>query len=288
MISYNFRYYFTKLNNLSKKPYYTALVGTFSFISNPIFTIGFSRNFLSGGLYLKEKITPFEAALLPLESIFIDSKINNNPDMEAHDLWDQTMAGFLCLEFPASKLKLYLELGTDDHRQNFSDLRSQPDHNSASIIGLRKYDIFNNKYLLSGIEYINIKQSFTYKFRGGGHWWWKDIYDYSSYEGRRWAAHSGSDSDDFYFYFGYSGKHLTFIPGFNYERHGIIHGEKPEVKIEFRLDIKFLIKDYNIDLYLEREVINNLSFTENNNVSSNIICFAISKDLKRLINNNTN
>ena len=32
----------------------------------------------------------------------------------------------------------------------------------------------------------------------------RDFYDYSSYDNRRWAAHSGSDSDDLYIFFGYS------------------------------------------------------------------------------------
>ena len=94
------------------------------------------------GISSENNFSSWNAALLPFELLFIDSKIQNNPNEEAHDYWDQTLSGFLTLEFPDKQLKLFVELGTDDHRQNWSDLRSQPEHNSANIIGVRKYGLF--------------------------------------------------------------------------------------------------------------------------------------------------
>ena len=125
---------------------------------------------------------------------------------------------------------------------------------------------------------------YTYKYRGGGHWWWSNYYDYSTYDGRRWAAHSGSDSDDFYLFFGYNDNNWTFIPGFNYERHGIINGNPPEVKIEFRLDIRFIYKKYRINIYYEKELLNNSEFVPNEVRRSNVFWFGIEKDLSALVN----
>ena len=147
-IGINVRYIFSELNKVLGNPYYTALVWTARFYTRPIITLGLSRNYLSGGLPTDRPFTIWDAALLPFESLFIDTKIKNSEDeFGPHDFWDQTMAGFFTFNFPNSGLMLFLELGTDDHRQNWMDLRSQPEHNSASIIGLRKYGFFNNQFL---------------------------------------------------------------------------------------------------------------------------------------------
>jgi len=287
-IGINVRYILTELNKVSGNPYYTALVWTTTFYTRPIITLGLSRNYLSGGLPTDRPFTIWDAALLPFELLFIDTKIQKYPsEWEAHDPWDETMAGFVSLHFPNSGLQLFIELGTDDHRQNWMDLRSQPDHNSASIIGLRKYGLFNNRFLFGGFEYANIKQSYTYKNRGGGQWWDKSDYDYSTYDGRRWAAHSGSDSDDFYLFFGYN-NNWTFMPGFNYERHGIISGNPPEVKIEFRLDVQFIYKKYRINIYYEKELLNNSEFVPNEMRRSNVFWFGLERDLNELIHSFSN
>tara|TARA_Y100000590_G_scaffold466415_2_gene641718 strand:- start:794 stop:2296 length:1503 start_codon:yes stop_codon:yes gene_type:complete len=279
-IGFNFRYYFSKLNKIYGDPYFTALLFSTTFYNDPIITIGFSRNFLSGGVSTDRPFTVLDAALLPFDLLFIDSKIKKySSEWDAHDPWDQILTGYLSLNFKESGLKLFLELGTDDHRQNFIDLRSQPDHNSAAIIGLRKYGMFNKDNIFGGIEYANIKQSYTNKFRGGGLWWFKDYYNYHSINGRRWTAHSGSDSDDFYLFLGFLKNDLIVIPGFNYERHGIINGTLPEVKIEFRLDIRFVYNDLNFNIFVENELVNNLGFVENNKIDNSVIWFGIEKNL---------
>ena len=285
----NVRYIFAQLNKVLGNPYYTALVGTARFYTQPIITLGLSRNYLSGGLPTDRLFTIWDAALLPFESLFIDKKIKDYPsEWEAHDPWDETMAGFVSLHFPNSGLQLFIELGTDDHRQNWMDLRSQPDHNSASIIGLRKYGLFNNKFLLGGFEYANIKRAYSYIFRGNFHYWNSYFYDYSSYDGRRWAAHSGSDSDDFYLFIGYNNSGWTFIPGFNYERHGITSGNPPEIKIEFRLDVGFIYKNYRINIYYEKELLNNTGFVPDKVRMSNVFWFGIEKYLNDFVYKSSN
>ena len=37
----------------------------------------------------------------------------------------------------------------------------------------------------------------------------------------------------------------------------------PEVKIEYRLDLRYKYKDYLLNLYLEHETVNNLEFLDN-------------------------
>jgi len=287
-IGLDIRYIFAELDKIPGDPYYTALVWTVKFYTSPIITIGLSRNFISGGNTPDNStISRWNAAFLPLQGIFIDEIIMDDSykDSDGHDYWDQTMAGYFMLDFPKSHLRLFIELGTDDHRQNLIDLRSQPEHNSASIIGLRKYNFLNMKSLIFGFEYANIKQSYTYKFRSGGHWWWKGFYNYSSYNGRRWAAHSGSDSDDFYLFFSFKSNGLTIIPGFNYERHGIVSGNPPEVKIEFRFDIRYNYYDYRFNLYYEREFFHNIEFDKDQRLNSNIIWLGVERDLHSLLFN---
>lgn len=283
-IGYGLRYFFSKLNKVNGKPYYTALVGSMTFYNEPTISIGFSRNYLSGGFTPGERtITTRDAALLPFESLFVDTKKVDDDIYGGHDYWDQTISGFVVFDFIKSRAKFFIELGTDDHRQNFSDLRSQPEHNSAIIVGLRKYGLFNNDYLLSGFEYANIKKSYTNKFRTGGHWWWKDWYSYSTYEGRRWAAHSGSDSDDLLLFIGIDKDEFSFIPSFNYERHGIVTALNPEVKLEIRLNIILKFKSYNVKIYLENEYIYNSDFIIDKKRNSNFILFGINKDIRNIL-----
>ena len=90
------------------------------------------------------------------------------------------------------------------------------------------------------------------------------MYKSNSYLGRRWSAHSGMDSDDFYLYLGYQGKKWTIIPAFNYERHGVVYHFPPEVKIELRLSIIYQTNDWLFDLYLENEYFENIGFVNSN------------------------
>ena len=278
-----------KLDKTKNKPFFTALVLSMRIYTNPVITFGFIRNYLS----LKDEdydasFSYLDAALLVFENLFLDTKIEDYPGDYPFtgDPWDQTMSGFISLEFPESYLKLYVELGTNDHRQNWSDMRAYPDHASASVIGLRKYSLFNNDNILAGIEYTNLILAKTWKFRPTPNWYNKPEYDFSSYDGRRWAAHSGSDSDDLYIYFGYQSDKWTFIPALNYERHGVLYTRPAEVKMEIRLDFRYTYKDYRFNVFFEREWLEHAGFVPNKWRIGNVIWFGVERDLTALFANN--
>mgnify|MGYP001161147144 CR=1 FL=1 len=298
-IKLDLRYVFSKLDDRNiGEPYLSAILGSFTFSKNPIFTLGFSRAYISGhGNYAPDvyNLTLREAIDLPLEDLFLNKKQvdPNNPE-SAVDLWDEILVGYLVASFPRSGLKIYIEYGRDDHAWDWDDFKRQPDHSGAGVFGLRKYELFGIQNLIGGLEYTSLIKSKFWSSRVPGTWYSKQVYDYNSYNGRWWGAHSGPDSDDLYIYFGYYGNKFRFIPSFNYERHGVIDNNAliieelsylgfnpetgrweiktqdiiterqiniwPEVKMEFRLNIGFTLRDIDINFYYEHEVVDNLEF----------------------------
>ena len=276
----NFRYFYADtLKENHALPHFTSIVSSITYYSKPIITLGFSRTYLSGGRYAEgETITRKEAMLLPFEKLYLKDK--------EVDIWDQTLTGYLTMTFPHVGLKVYVEYGRNDHAWGKDDFIRQPDHTGASIIGLRKYGFFNNPHLIGGIEYANLNKTKYWNDRPNADWYDRINYDYWSYNGRHWGAHSGPDSDDFYVYFGYMSDKLTVIPSFNYERHGVIDNKIPEydyeynptdypwlhiwgnnrfwpeVKLEYRLDIRYRYKGFVFNFYYEREKIQNDQFRE--------------------------
>ena len=63
--------------------------------------------------------------------------LENEYTVGGHDLWDQTLSGYVSIIFPKRNIKLYSELGFNDNRMYFADLLSQPDHTMATVIGFR-------------------------------------------------------------------------------------------------------------------------------------------------------
>jgi hypothetical protein len=267
-----------------------------------MFSFGFSRSYLSGpGVweidYHKDlfNIQMKEALLLPFEALFLESLQTDpeNPE-SAVDWWDEVLVGYFKASFPNSGLNVYIEYGRDDHAWDWDDFSRQPDHSGAGVFGLRKYGLFGRENLVGGLEYTSLIKSKFWTKRTPGSWYSKEIYDYTSYQGRHWGAHSGPDSDDFYIYLGYIGEKFSIIPAFNYERHGVIDNaalvlEKrpylvynpgtgkwvteiveqwrerqvniwPEVKMELRLDIRYRFKGFDLNFYYEDEFVDNLEF----------------------------
>ena len=294
--SINLRYLFSKMDKRNHgEPFFTALLFETSYLSNPRLSIGFSRSYLSGGGGRPDYISQYDAMIQPFEVLFLNAKQTdpNNPESSV-DIWDQILVGYLTAIFPSSGLKIYVEYGRDDHAWDWDDFKRQPDHSGAGVFGLRKYGLFGKENLVGGLEHTNLIKSKFWTKRIPGTWYEKYWYDFNSYDGRRWVAHSGSDSDDFYIYFGYMGEKFSIIPAFNYERHGVIDNaalvmekrpylvynpdtgrweaqiveqwrEKqvniwPEVKIEFRLDIRYRFKGFDFNFYYEDEVVDNLEF----------------------------
>ncbi len=263
----NFRYTLGQLNEETGNDatYFTAITGIISYHGNTDLSIGLSRNYLSGGYDVGVDWSLQDAANLIWEALYVEDKVDYAyTPIWGHDPWDQTISGFVSISVPASGFTVFLELGTNDHRMSWGDLLTQPDHASATILGFRKYGVFDNPDLVFGFEYARLIQAYSHIFRVSPNWYDRGGYDYSSYEGRRWTAHSGADSDDFLIFFGYMGNKWSFIPGFNYERHGVIAHRIPEVKMEFRLDTRYKYKGFWFNFYYEYQHEQHLGFTKDN------------------------
>lgn len=309
---FNGRYVFSKFDKKSiSKPYYSGFILNTSFHSEPIITLGFARSFLSGGTNSKYNIGALEAAMLPFQLVTIE-----NVDDDALNPVDQTYTGYLNLKFPDSGLVMYLEYGRNEGPDNFKDLLLHPDQSRAYLFGIRKYGLFNNLNLMFGIEYANLTQSAYWQVRETLDWNSSTLFDFNTYDGRYWGAHSGPDSDDFTIYLAYNNYGLSIMPSINYERHNVTHPNSlvyqyantivfdnifgdnfieedrvvlydmshlAEGKIELRFDLRYVFHNYKILLYYELETIYNEAFLHSSSRSevkvkrNNVLWFGIQK-----------
>ena len=240
----------------SFEKFHTALNGQFTWYGPVVLSLGFSRNYLSGGtLSLSgRKWTKNDAQKLVFEGLFTSNLLRNEYTVGGSDLWDQTLSTYITISLPKRNFKLYAEIGANDNRMYLADFISQPDHTMATIIGFRDYGAGKLKKWMYGFEWTNMMLSYTIRHRGSNGvpaWYNKYLYNYSSYNNRRWGAHSGSDSDDWLIYIGYLSDNFVFIPAVNYERHGIVSNRPAEVKFERRLNIRYKHKDNWIGIYYE-------------------------------------
>lgn len=255
----NFLYFFSKLNEEenSQPFYYTNLYSSVSVGKSPIINFGINRSFISGRVK-NSSITPRQAATLVFDRI-----------RRTNDPWDQMIVGYLNMMFPESKTNIYIELGTDDSRANLTDLKAHWDHASGIIVGFKKFGLFNTNSVFFGAEYMSTKNLYTLKFyrgnRSSPNFYEKGRYNFSSFYGRKWGAHSGSDSDDKIIMLGYVKEKFSLILSFNIERHGVISQDYPEIKYEGIIRLKKQIKKIVLNLYLENERIYNYNFRQNNN-----------------------
>jgi len=206
---------------------------------------------------------------------------------------DQTYTGYINFRFPESGLVVFLEYGRVSGPENIKDYLLHPDHSRAFIFGVRKYGLFNNMNLMFGFEYANFIQTAFWQLRDTSDWNSATQFDFNTYDGRYWAAHSGPDSDDFTLYLAYNNNKFSIIPSFNYERHNVTHPnalvyqnantivldtfygeyyieEEREViydmsiltegKFEFKLDVRYLYKGFRLLFYYEFEKVLNPSF----------------------------
>lgn len=284
----NFRYFISERNNGKNPFFHTVLTSSFTYYNNPTITVGFNRVYLSGG----EDTIPWsieDAAKLVFEPLLGSSKkgleyVGQFEGEPAYwDPWDQLLIGFLNFYFPNSKAHFYLELGTDDSRANIADLKAHWDHAIGYTYGFKKYGLFGNSSLLIGVEIMSNKNStntLNPKFYRGD-WNTPNFYDretylYSSYEGRRWGAHSGSDSDDKIIMLGFIKENYLIISSYNIERHGVVSQNYPEKKHEFILRLSKQKNHIIYTLYLENEKVYNYNFVKNYNPEvSNVIGLSI-------------
>ena len=290
---FNGRYVFSKFGEKSKsKPYYSGFIVNTTYYSVPIITIGFSRAFLSGGENTDYDISLLEAALLPFQFVKIEKQSDQNDLLNPVD---QTYTGYLNLRFPESGLVVFLEYGRNEGPENFKDLILHPDHSRAYVFGVRKYGLFNNLNIMFGFEYTNLIQTSFWQLRDTQDWYSASQFDFNTYNGRYWAAHSGPDSDDFTVYFAYNRNKLSIMPSINLERHSVTHasalvtqyagtlvydriygiyyleedrnvlydiGHLSGGKLEFRLDIRYLFRGYKFSFNYEHELHINQDFIQ--------------------------
>jgi len=252
-------YTFARMNEetgvLSK--YYTSLNGQLSWYGPVIISVGFSRNYLTGGVISAGyEWTEKDARNIIFEGLFTSDLLAAEYTIGGHDVWDQTLSGYFSITLPERDIKIYTEIGFNDNRMYFADFLSQPDHSMATVFGIRDYGVGNKENWAWGFEWTNLMITYSSRHRGSsgaGPWYEEGLYNYSSYMGRRWGAHSGADSDDWYIYAGYLSDKLMVIPAFNYERHGIVSHRPAEVKMEFRLDTRYKYKDIWFGIYYEKQ-----------------------------------
>ena len=294
---FNGRYVLSKFGNKSKsKPYYSGFITNATYYSVPIVTVGFSRVFLSGGKNTNYDISLLEAALLPFEFVKIEKPSNQDDLLNPVD---QTYTGYINFRFPESGLVLFLEYGRIAGPESFKDFMLHPDHSRAFIFGVRKVGLFDNINLMFGFEYANLIQTAFWQLRDTPDWNSSSQFDFNTFDGRHWAAHSGPDSDDFTIYLAYNNNKLSIMPSVNYERHNVTHPNAlvyqdantivsdefyneyfieeerealydmstlAEGKVEFKLDIRYLYRGFRFLFYYEFENIYNQSFFLSNPV----------------------
>mgnify|MGYP001471030704 CR=1 FL=1 len=245
----SFKYFISKefKNNYNENFYLSSL---FINTKYKIFDFGYSRNILSGG-YRGLPWSFNDAFLIML----------NNKNLK---YWDTIDDYYLLARFPKSNLEFFIEIGIPNRSFGKKNSMNYQGHSIGSNIGFRKKDIFGSKNLLIGAEYIRLLQSIYYNIIPSQNWYDNDKFNFSSYKNKRWAAHSGSDSDDFLLFLGYMDDKKSFIYGINFERHGVTYSFPPEVKFESRLSISYIYRKINFSIFYENEYFEHYGFVDSN------------------------
>ena len=246
--NYRFRYILSNpfINDANSKYY---LSGWFLNISYNKIEAGASRNILSGG-YQDLNWDYFDAMLIPF----------TNKNLK---YWDEINDFFIKYTSKKNKFVIFIEYGVPNRFFDGKDPAIYNKHSVGSNIGFRKYDAFDKMGLLLGAEYTRLVQGQFFDRIPTPNWYDNVKYNYSSYNGRRWGAHSGSDSDDLLLYFGHLDSKKSIIFGFNYERHGVTYIFPPEVKFEYRLSASYKIFNTFITINYENEYFEHYSFVDN-------------------------
>jgi hypothetical protein len=85
---------------------------------------------------------------------------------------DQLISGFVKYTFPREHAELYFEYGWNDGKSNSRDFILDNSHSSASVLGFRKLQYFNNNTFLSiAFEATRMAQTPSYLQRNAGNWY---------------------------------------------------------------------------------------------------------------------
>ena len=294
-IGINARYIFSKFDKRSLyQPYFNAFAISLSYYSDNIYTIGVTKSSILGGT--NDNVSWIEAATSVFGSGFIPESVTDDEFLENWNLDDRAAVAHFSIDIKKSMLKIFFEIGKNDIVRDINIFLVHPDNALATTLGIRKYELFNLEQMFFGIEYTNLILPRMQHRVPSGDWYERAIFDYSSYNGRRWVAHSGSDSDDFLLILGWLDDKITILPSINYERHGHrwptsvlgsnlisdqLYDVPPETKLEFRLDLRYKYKDYNLNLYYEREIVLNLESRDKIR-NGNVLWVGIERDIDNL------
>ena len=248
-LSYNFKYIVSnKMKNMYENNFY--LSAYFLQLKYKNIELGKSKNILSGG---------YDNIIWSLNDA---SKVLISNDKIR--FWDEITDYYIKLKLLKSKLIIFYEAAYPN--RNFNSLNNEhySDHAKGTNIGLRKYGAFGLNELFFGFEYTRIIQGIYYNIIPTPNFYDNIRYNYSSYNQRRWASHSGSDSDDLLFFIGYKKNKTTLIYGLNYERHGVTYKFPPEVKLESRISFSYNFKYLYVNINYENEYYENYAFVDNN------------------------
>lgn len=287
------RYVFSKFDDRNQyEPYFGAIIFGATYYSKPIISFGLTKAVLAGGNHPSaDNVKWHEAALTVLTGNISAGDFETYDERWSND--DNLVTAYLSTFFPSSKLKLFIEVGRTDIFWDIYNLILTPDHSIATNFGFRKYNLFNIKELYFGVEYIKMLTSRYLDRLKAGTWYDRPQYEYNSFDGRHFGAHSGPDSDDLIIYGGYNKNNLSTHISLNYERHGLITpyyeesppntkidrgNDLPEVKIELRIKVGYLYKGFNLNLNYEHERVNNYEFKDNKR-NGNVIWLGIEKKL---------
>lgn len=183
---------------------------------------------------------------------------------EKEIFWDTINSYFIKMNLKKSGLIAFIEWGYPKRNFGSENNRIYYDHARGTNFGLRKFGVFGNDKIVYGIEYLNLSQSSYYNMLPSPNWYDNIKYEYSSYKGRRWGSHSGTDSDDLLFYIGYVDNSISFNYGINFERHGITYHFPPEVKIENRISASYSYNNLYLELSYEDEYYEHYAFVDVN------------------------
>ena len=250
--SYKFKYMVSdEMQNMAGDDYY--LSAWLLNVKYNILEFGISRSVLSGGY-----------DNIPWSLSDAVTVLFNNKNSK---YWDTIDEYYLLFNFPESGLEFFLDIGFPNRTYAGKDPKVFSDHAMGSNLGFRKQGAFDSDKLLFGFEYTRLVQGIYYNILPTPNWYDNIKYNYYSYKGKRWAAHSGADSDDFLIFIGYKDEQKSLIYGLNYERHGVTYHFPPEVKLESRIDAKYKRGNTQVHLIYENEYFEHYGFVDvNHNV----------------------
>ena len=236
-------------NRLKKKFYYSAFLMN---IKYKLTEIGISKHILSGG-------HPDLSWNIKDAASFLITNKNKK-------YWDTINHFYLLKQYKDIGLEIFLEFGYPNRSYGNNDPELYYEHARGTNIGFRKRNIFDNDRLIFGLEYARLVQSSYYNILPSPNWYDNFKYNYSSFNDRRWGAHSGSDSDDLFIYLGYVNDDISYVYEFNYERHGVSYHFPPEIKYENRLIFKYNTnQSYSISINYENEMFVHYGFIDSQN-----------------------